>query len=96
MIGYGSLVASGYFIYDYNTKYDQYLESVSINDRDRLFRESEKSYNRARYLIYGAAGVWAVNLIWSAIIPSSPRNNFKAGASANNMKGVNLYATWTF
>ncbi|HKL66369.1 MAG TPA: hypothetical protein VJ877_00645 [Bacteroidales bacterium] len=96
VIGYGSLAASGYFIYDYNNKYDQYLEAVSVNDRDRLFRESEKSYNMARYLVFSAAGVWALNLIWSAIIPSSPRNNFKAGASANKMKGVNIYATWKF
>lgn len=96
VIGYGSLAVSGYFIYDYNKKYNLYLESESGTERNELFEDSEKSYKRAQYLIYGAAGVWAVNLIWSAIIPASTRSGFNAGVSQNNLKGINLHAKWTF
>ncbi|MEA1886064.1 MAG: hypothetical protein U9N72_02495 [Bacteroidota bacterium] len=96
VLGYGCLAASGYFILDSNKKYDQYLEADIKEERDRLFIDSEKSYMRARYFVYGAAGVWAINLIWSAVIPYSRPDNFTAGVSANDIHGIQLYAKWTF
>lgn len=96
VLGYGCLAASTYYIIDSNKKYDQYLDSEFKEERDRLFGDSEKSYKRARYFVYGAAGVWAVNLIWSAVIPSGRSDNFSAGMSANDIHGMQLYAKWTF
>jgi len=96
VLGYGGLAASGYFIYDYNRKYDQYLKSELKTESDRLFNDSEKSYKMAQYFIFGAAGVWVANLIWSAVIPASRSDNFNAGLSANDIYGIQFYAKWTF
>ncbi len=96
VIGYGSLAASGYFFYDYNKKYDQYLEAMTVIESKRLFDESDKSYKTARNLIYGAAGIWAINLIWSAVIPSSPTGNFTSAVSTNDMYGIQMCARWKF
>jgi len=96
VLGYGGLVASGYFLYDYNKKYDQYLGSEIKTESDKLYDDSEKSYQMAQYFIYGAAGVWAVNLIWSSVIPASRSDNFNAGMSTNDIYGIQFYAKWTF
>ncbi|MFP4489534.1 MAG: hypothetical protein ACLFN1_09550, partial [Bacteroidales bacterium] len=96
ILGYGSLAASGYFIYDYNKKYEQYLETDIRSESDILYQDADKSFNAARYLAYGAAGIWAVNLIWSALIPSSQPENLAAGVSVNDISGMQLYAKWTF
>lgn len=95
-LGYGALATSGYFIYDYNKKYDQYLEAMSVTESEKLYEESNKSFKTARNLIYGAAGIWAVNLIWSAVIPSSRTGNFAAAMSTNDMYGIQLCARWKF
>lgn len=96
VLGYGSLAASGYFIMDYSKKYDQYLDSSIRSESDRLFLESEKSYKFSQYFIYGAAGIWAVNLIWAAVIPTNTNNNMAVGISPLNSRGIELYAKWTF
>lgn len=96
ILGYGSLAASGYFIMDYTKKYDQYIKSTIGSESDRLFLESEESYKLSKYFIYGAAGIWTVNLIWAAVIPTSYRNNIAVGIYPVNSGGVKLYAKWTF
>ncbi len=96
IIGYGGLASAGYFIYNYNKKYNQYLESNERTLSDQLFMDSEKSYNTARYLIFGTAGIWTVNMIWSALVPASGKKDFNAGMTMNNMNGIELYAKWTF
>ena len=66
---YGSLGASGYlnFIKSKKLKED-YLAAIG-EERDIMFEKWEKSYNMTKLFAYGAAGVWAVNLIWSAVMP---------------------------
>lgn len=96
VIGYGTLAASGYFFYDYNKKYDQYLEAMTVTESKSLYEDSDKSFKMARNLIYGAAGIWAVNLIWSAVMPSSRSGSFAAAVSANDLYGIQLCASWKF
>jgi len=96
VLGYGSLATSGYFFMDYNKKYDLYIEAASPTESDRLFLESEDSYKLSKYFVYGAAGIWTVNLIWSAVIPTTKRNNMAVGISPLNSGGIELSAKWTF
>jgi len=96
VLGYGSLATSGYYLMDYNKKYDQYLESSTAYEIDRLFLESEEAYKMSKYFVYGAAGIWVVNLIWSAVIPTTSRDNMAVGISPLNSGGIELYAKWTF
>lgn len=96
VLGYGSLATSAYFILDYNKVYDQYLESTSDSESNDLFLKSEKSYNLSKYLVFGAAGIWTINFIWSAVIPTTQQNKVAVGISPVNKGGIELYAKWTF
>lgn len=96
VLGYGSLAVSGYYLLDYQKTYDQYLEATNRTDSDRLFKESEESYDMAKYLALGAAGVWTVNLIWLAVIKPKAPANLQAGVSPVAGQGIQVYARWSF
>lgn len=43
--------------------------------RDEKYETWQKSYNMSRYMSFGAAGIWAANIIWSAAIPVKMKRN---------------------
>jgi hypothetical protein len=74
----GALVMSGLFyglagtsafFYAQKVKYYNDYQSATGTLRDQLFEKSEKNFNNSRYALLGAAGIWAVNFVWSAAVP---------------------------
>lgn len=96
-LGYGSLCTSVYFSLrsrDNKVKYN----NASGSSGDQIFEEWQKSYDLSKYFAYGAAGVWAVNMIWSAIVPIqiSPDKNLKVRLDTFSGNSLVLSAKWTF
>ena len=97
-LAYGSLGASLYF----NFKSDQYKKdyeaSMKAEESDNLYNKWQKSYNASKYLAIGAAGVWAVNLIWAAVIPINEKNVNKMHVSlySINKDELMICARWNF
>jgi hypothetical protein len=65
---YGAGAASLYFGLNSIKTKDDYLAATG-SEREKIYSDWENTYNMARYFAIGAAGAWAVNLIWSAAIP---------------------------
>jgi hypothetical protein len=90
---YGGIGATVYFNIKSSGLKEDYT-NASGTERDNLFNEWQKAYDMTVYSAIGTAGVWAINMIWSAIIPIREkeqkkvsfymvpdiRNNFLIGA----------------
>ncbi len=75
--------------------YDDYKAAPGA-EGDELFSMSEKLFDLSQYLLYGAAGLWAVNMIWSAAIPIKETSNMKVGFIKTPKNGFLISAKWTF
>jgi len=95
---YGCIGTSCYynFIKSKQLKKD-YLAATGI-ERDDLFNKWEKSYDLTKFFIYGAAGAWAINAIWSSIIPinEKPLKGIDLGLTSLNKNDLMVSATWKF
>ena len=91
--GAGGASLASYLMYK-NT-YNDY-QAASGTERDELFTKSENLFSLSQYMIYGAAGLWGVNMIWSAVIPVKERSNMKIGLSGLPENGYLISAKWTF
>jgi hypothetical protein len=96
-IVYGALGASFLYNLKSNKYYDDYL-STSGSDSDDFFNKSEKAYDLSQYLLYGAAGAWVVNFIWSATIPIKELTNKRISVSLLTVPGNHylVSAKWSF
>ncbi len=95
---YGSLGTSLYFNMTSNKYYDDYL-AASGTERDELYDKSVNTFNISQYLLYGGAGAWLGNLIWSAVIPIKENTKRKMNLSfisAPQRDGYMLSAKWSF
>lgn len=94
-IVYGSVGASLYFN-SQATKYkDKYIAADALS-ADEMFDKWQNSFNMSRVFLYGAAGAWAGNIIWSAIIPIKSSAKPKLGLSPFGSNNMTLSAVWTF
>jgi len=75
--------------------YDDY-KAASGAEGDELFTMSEKLFDLSQYLLYGAVGLWAVNMIWSAAIPIKETSNMKVGFIKTPENDYLISAQWTF
>lgn len=95
---YGGLGASFYFnfIKSKQLKKD-YLAATGV-ERDNFYTKWENSYDMSKYLLYGAAGAWAVNLIWTAIIPVKENYSKRMNMSFTTFRENELLISmkWTF
>jgi hypothetical protein len=94
---YGSAGASLYYF----LKSDQYYEKYDLalgTERDALYEKAVNSFNASQYMLYTAAGLWAVNMIWSAAIPIKDLSKNKLDVSLLPMRdrGYLFSARWTF
>jgi hypothetical protein len=96
-IVYGLGGTSAYFFVKHKKYYTDY-QNASGTEADELFTKSDKSYEMAQYMIYGAVGAWVTNMIWSAIIPIKEKPLKKPDLSIINAQGKKLLisAKWTF
>lgn len=94
---YGLGGASGYFYLRHKQYYDDY-KTATGTEADELFTKSEKSFDMARYMLFGAAGAWVTNFIWSAVIPIKDKQLGKPSVSIIPIQKKELLfsATWTF
>jgi hypothetical protein len=95
---YGSLGASCYYNFIKSKQLKKDYLAASGTQRDDMYIKWENSYNRTKYFIYGAAGAWAVNLIWSAVIPikENPVKRMDIGLTSSRKNELLVSARWTF
>ena len=93
--GYGCVAAAGIMFSESNRAYNRYEEATSQDARDEYFQKSEDLFNTAKAAAIGAGGIWAINLIWSAIIPIED-NKMTFGLGQLPTGGVSINARWNF
>lgn len=97
-IVYGAMGASVYYNFKANKYYDDYLVAIGT-ERDNLYDKSVSTYNTSQYLLYGGAGAWLGNLIWSAVIPIREPERRRMELSfvkTTHHNGYLLSAKWSF
>lgn len=77
LAGYG-LVAGSIILNNsaYNA-YEAYQEETSYKDRKDFYDEAEKKDKMSKYMIYGAAGIWAINLIWTGVQAANVNKKYR-------------------
>ena len=66
---YGTM-AGGYLYHkEYHKSYESYKNEDDPLIRADLLEQSEKQLNISKSMIYSAAAVWALNVVWVALIP---------------------------
>jgi hypothetical protein len=94
---YGSLGTSVYSNFKSASLKKDYLAAIGL-ERDNLYNKWQKSYDMSKYFAYSAAGIWAINFIWSAVIPIKENISKKMNVSISSL-GQNqllLSAKWNF
>ena len=94
---YGAAGASAYFFVKHGEYYTDY-KNTSGAEADDYFSKAEESFNMGRYLLFGAAGAWVTNFIWSAVIPIKSKSAAIPGMGIITTPNRNLMlsAKWTF
>ncbi|MCX6334777.1 MAG: hypothetical protein NT092_10835 [Bacteroidia bacterium] len=94
---YGAAGASAYYYIKHNNYYNDYL-ALTGTAADEAYIKSENSFKMSQYFLYGAAGAWAVNLVWSAVIPikEKPFKNTSLNIVPTPRRELLLSASWTF
>ena len=96
---YASLGTSCYFYFIKSKQLKKdYLATPGFDESNDLFIKWEKSYNKTKYFIYGASGLWAINMIWSAAIPVKENHLKRMNLSLTSFRKNELLisARWTF
>jgi hypothetical protein len=70
VVAYGAL-AGGLIVHQkYLKTYDKYKVEEDLLSRKELFNQTQKQMNMSSALIVSGAALWAVNMVWVAIIPN--------------------------
>lgn len=95
---YGSIGTSCYFNFIKSKQLKKDYLAASGTERDDLFNKWGKSYDMTKYLLYGAAGAWAINFIWSAVIPikENPVKRMNLSLRSFQKNELMVSARWTF
>ena len=94
--GYLFASASVVFAIETGNKYDQYLNETNGLVRVKTWSRVEDNYEMAKITAYTAAGIWAVNLIWAAFVPTEHNKPVAIGVLPIETGGVGVYARWNF
>jgi hypothetical protein len=65
---YGGIGATVYFNIKSSGLKEDY-NNASGAERDNLYNDWQNAYDMTVYSAIGTAGIWAINMIWSAVIP---------------------------
>lgn len=76
MVGYGLVAGSIVMNNSASKAYDNYLVETDSEERQNYYDKADSQDKNSKYLIYGAAGVWAINLIWSAAAAASENKKY--------------------
>ena len=67
LLGYGAVGGSFYMNDQAEQAYSGYKESGDATERDQLFKDAEGYQSNQEILMYTAAGIWVIDLIWTGI-----------------------------
>lgn len=97
-IVYGGIGTACYFNFIKSKQLKEDYMAASDPERENLFNKWEKSYDMARYCLYGAIGVWAVNIIWASVIHinENPLENIDFGLKSTGRKDLMICLKWRF
>jgi len=94
---YGTAGASLAFYLQHRKLYEDY-KAATGSERDDLYNRQLDKFNLSQYLLYGSAGIWAVNMIWSAAIPIKDTSGRKLNVGLLSLpeNGYMVSAKWIF
>ncbi len=94
---YGSAGAAAFLASRSGKMEEDYL-AASGTERDELYNKWQSNFNLTKYLTFSAAGLWAANIVWSAIIPVKDTRNKKMdiGMTSFGKNELLISAKWTF
>jgi len=98
IVGYAS--AAGAIVYNQKSidTYNNYKNVQDINESNELYDLAIQQQNISNILFYSAIGVWAVNIIWTGLMPNNTMNSNKY-ANFNiipNYHGENTFVSLGF
>ena len=73
---YGCLAGSVFFHNLSSLSYDDYLDALSIQDRNNLYDNAVQQDKLSKYLGISAVGIWTANMIWIIAAPSQSDKSF--------------------
>jgi|SRR6056297_1376763 len=80
--------------YAYNQKsldsYDQYAAAISFQDSEKYYDQAISQDNASKIFAYSAIGIWAINLVWVAVMPNSLEINSYSRKYSLHLAPVNL------
>jgi hypothetical protein len=65
--GYGAIGASIFFNNQADQTYQDYQNSLDAAERDQLFSDAEGYKQNQDIMMYTAAGIWVIDLIWTGV-----------------------------
>ncbi|RLD78886.1 MAG: hypothetical protein DRJ10_09645 [Bacteroidetes bacterium] len=89
VVGYGLLGGSLLMNKTAVQNYEDYLNTEDPIDSEDLFSRSEENSKLSKTFAYSAIGIWAVNLIWTAVKAKNSQSAITG--SLNNKQKVFLY-----
>jgi len=72
--GYASIGGAIYFNNKADKTYQDYRYSTTASERDQLFSDAESYKQTQNALMYTAAGIWIIDLIWTGIQANNAKN----------------------
>lgn len=84
LVGFtGVACLAGSYIYNQQSinSYDKYIDAISAQDSESYYDQAVQQDNTSKILAYSAIGIWAVNVIWVALMP----NEIKAKTSSQKL-----------
>ena len=64
-----------------SSTYNKYKNATTSSDRDKYFTSAVNQNKLGNILLYTAAGIWAVDLIITAVVHSKPSSKFSMGGT---------------
>ena len=88
--GYGCVAGAALMNRRAINTYDSYKAELDIDKRNNLFNQSKRQDNISESLANAAAGIWAVNIIWTVFI----QEKSKKSVDWQGAKRINIYPVY--
>ncbi len=76
--GYGMIAGSVIMNNSAYNTYQDYKDEKDASDRKDLYDKADQKDKISKYLIYGAAGIWALDLLWTGLQAGSVNRKYRA------------------
>ena len=83
---------AGSYLYNQQSvkSYDKYVSSISASKGETYYNEALQYDNTSKILAYSAIGIWAINLVWVAVMPNRLKVNSSLQKYSLQLAPVNL------